>query len=181
MAEKMKGEHFMELDQIIQMLKGKTEVKLVRFISDKGPNSCKACLVHHGKVFRADDPDKPKLPIHPNCRCKFVEIKAPDSKSKTSMQKKSTSSQFLQNLPEATQNALEMKYLPAVTGEVIGGVKAAAIIATEYKIWAGRTRNVVSKSKNLTFEEKLDIYEKIANALAKNDIRTILIIYNKYK
>ena len=165
----------MELDQIIQMLKGKTEVKLVRFISDKGPNSCKACLVHHGKVFRADDPDKPKLPIHPNCRCKFVEIKAPDSKSKTS------SSQFLQNLPEATQNALEMKYLPAVTGEVIGGVKAAAIIATEYKIWAGRTRNVVSKSKNLTFEEKLDIYEKIANALAKNDIRTILIIYNKYK
>lgn len=53
------------------MLKGKTEIKLVKFISDKGPNSCEACLKHHGEIFRLDDPDKPELPIHPNCRCKY--------------------------------------------------------------------------------------------------------------
>ena len=61
----------MELDKIMQMLKGKTEPKLVRFVSDKGANSCKACLEHHGKIFRADAADKPQLPIHPNCRCKY--------------------------------------------------------------------------------------------------------------
>ena len=61
----------MELDQIIQMLKGKTEIKLVKFISDKGPGSCEECLKHHGEVFQLDDPNKPKLPIHPNCRCKY--------------------------------------------------------------------------------------------------------------
>ena len=61
----------MELDQIMKMLKGKIEIKLVKFVSDKGPNSCEECLKHHGKIFQADDPDKPDLPIHPNCRCKY--------------------------------------------------------------------------------------------------------------
>ena len=64
----------MELDQIMQMLKGKTEIKLVEFISDKGPNSCEDCLKHHGKIFCIDDSNKPELPIHPNCRCKYEPI-----------------------------------------------------------------------------------------------------------
>ena len=61
----------MELDQIMKMLKGKIEIKLVKFVSDKGSNSCEECLKHHGEIFQADDPDKPDLPIHPNCRCKY--------------------------------------------------------------------------------------------------------------
>ena len=61
----------MELDQIMKMLKGKIEIKLVKFVSDKGPNSCEDCLKHHGEVFQLDDPEKPELPIHPNCRCKY--------------------------------------------------------------------------------------------------------------
>ena len=64
----------MEIEQIMQMLKGKTEAEFVRFVSDKGPNSCKFCRAHHGKIFRMDDPEKPQLPIHPNCRCKYEEI-----------------------------------------------------------------------------------------------------------
>ena len=61
----------MEFDQIMQMLNGKTEIKLVKFISDKGPNSCEACLKYHGEIFRLDDSNKPELPIHPHCRCKY--------------------------------------------------------------------------------------------------------------
>ena len=69
---KIKEKEFvMELDQIMKMLKGKIEIKLVKFVSDKGPNSCEECLKHHGEIFQADDPDKPDLPIHPNCRCKY--------------------------------------------------------------------------------------------------------------
>ena len=171
----------MRLDQIMQMLKGKTEVKLVKFISDKGPNSCKACSAYHGKVFQADDHKKPKLPIHPNCRCKFEEVKGLDAKTQVSRKDNSKSGQFVRNLPEAVQNALEMKYLATGTGEIIGGVKVASIIATDYGIWAARARNVVLKSKKLNDDEKLEICEKLANALAKKDIRTILIIYEKYK
>ena len=66
----------MDFDKIMSMLKRETEVKLVRFISDKGPNSCKACLEHHGKIFKHDDPNKPLLPIHPNCRCRYEELTA---------------------------------------------------------------------------------------------------------
>ena len=67
----------MKLEQIIQRLKGKAEVKLVEFISDKGPNSCNACRAYHGKVYQLDEPSKPELPIHPNCRCKYVLKNAP--------------------------------------------------------------------------------------------------------
>ena len=66
----------MDFEKIISRLKSETEVKLVRFISDKGPNSCAACLEHHGKIFKQDDPNKPLLPIHPNCRCKYEELTA---------------------------------------------------------------------------------------------------------
>ena len=54
----------MDFDQVMRMLKGKSEVKLVKFVSDKGPNSREKCLAFHGRVFRADDPEKPELPIH---------------------------------------------------------------------------------------------------------------------
>ena len=171
----------MDFDKIMQMLKGKTEPKLVRFISDKGPNSCKACLKHHGKIFRADARDKPKLPIHPNCRCKYEEVKESDAKTQSSGTNNSKIGQFLRNLPEAVQNTLEMKFLAAGTGEIIGTTKAAALMVTEYGIWAAKTQKVVLASQKLNWDEKLDICNKLANALAKNDIRTILIIYKKYK
>ena len=56
------------------MLEKKIDGTLVKFISDKGPNSCEDCLKHHGKIFCIDDSNKPELPIHPNCRCKYEPI-----------------------------------------------------------------------------------------------------------
>ena len=46
---------------------------------------------------------------------------------------------------------------------------------------AARARDAVLKSKTLSLEEQMDIYDKLKKALEKNDIRTILMIYNKYK
>lgn len=74
-----------------------------------------------------------------------------------------------------------MKYLPTGIGEIIGGVKVASIAVTDYGIWAARARNVVLKSKKLNDDERDDIIAKIAEALAKKDIRTILLIHEKYK
>ena len=61
----------MDIDKIVQKLAKKT--KIVKFVSEKGVNSCNICRSYHGKIFTEDDPKKPELPLHPNCRCKFVE------------------------------------------------------------------------------------------------------------
>ena len=74
-----------------------------------------------------------------------------------------------------------MKYLAASTGEIIGTTKAAALMVTEYGMWAARARTVVLASPKLTWSEKMNLCDKLANALAKNDIHTILIIHEKYK
>lgn len=69
----------MNLDYIMQMFKEEEDIEFVRFVSDKGPNSCEACLANHGKIYQTDDLKKPALPIHPNCRCKYVKITAEES------------------------------------------------------------------------------------------------------
>ena len=176
----------MELDQIMQLLKAKTEVKLLRFVSERGPHCCNACLALDGKVFRADDPDIPELPIHPNCRCKLVEQDSREQVNRPTevnllAENQSNGKQVLRNIPEATQTALEMKYMPTGTSEMIGGVKAASILATDYDMWAINARRVVMRSKKLSLEEQVTLYNKIAEARSKKDIRTILKIYNKYK
>ena len=176
----------MELDQIMQLLKAKTEVKLLRFVSERGPNCCSACLALDGKVFQADDPDLPELPIHPNCRCKLVEQDSREQVNRPTevnllAENQSKSKQFVRNIPEATQTALEMKYMPTGTSEMIGGVKAASIIATDYNMWATKASRAVMLSQKLSLKEQVTLYNEIANARSKKDIRTIIKIYNKYK
>ena len=176
----------MELDQIMQLLKAKTEVKQLRFVSERGPNCCSACLALDGKVFQADDPDLPELPIHPNCRCKLVEQDSREQVNRPTevnllAENQSKSKQFVRNIPEATQTALEMKYMPTGTSEMIGGVKVASILATDYDIWATKAARAVMLSQKLSFDEQAALYIEIANARSKKDIRTIIKIYNKYK
>ena len=55
----------MELDQIIQMLKGKTEIKLVKFISDKAPTAAKIASNITEKFFN--------LMIPKNRNCLFIQ------------------------------------------------------------------------------------------------------------
>jgi len=44
--------------------------KQYRFISEMGESTCKVCRSYHGKVFSENK--LPKLPPHPNCRCRAV-------------------------------------------------------------------------------------------------------------
>ena len=64
----------MEIEKITQELKQSETEKYVKFISDKGENSCKTCLQYHGQIFKIDAPQKPKIPLHPNCRCKYENV-----------------------------------------------------------------------------------------------------------
>ena len=184
-------ENVMDLEGLISKISEAAQPEYWRFVAENDGDCCEKCKRFDGKVFSDEDPAKPELPIHPNCRCKFIKQNTPGNnvaptlspmpETKLLAKNNSTNRQRLNNLKDATITALEMKYLPTGIGEMIGGVKVASIAVTDYGIWAGRARNVVSKSKKLNDDEKLNIYGKLANALAKKDIRTILLIHEKYK
>ena len=184
----------MDLNELTQKLSDALLPKYWYFVAEKDGDCCEKCRRFDGKVFSDEDPAKPELPIHPNCRCKLVKQKTPGKNiasvlsdtpdtpdTKLLAESRSTNRQKLSHWRDAALTALEMKYLPTGIGEMIGGIKVASIAVTDYGIWAARARNVVSKSKKLNDDERLNIYEKLAEALAKKDIRTILIIYKKYK
>ena len=65
----------MELDNIVGCLKQITAPHLLRFVSEKGENSCEKCKKYHNLIFEENDKNIPKIPIHPNCRCKFEHVK----------------------------------------------------------------------------------------------------------
>ncbi len=98
----------MGVDQVMQMLNGKTEIKLVKFISDKGPNSCKECLKHHSEIFRLDDPNKPVLPIHPNCRCKYELIDTSNKNTAMLIGHRQIVENIVQNSDVAKNDAIEI-------------------------------------------------------------------------
>ena len=98
----------MGLNQIIQMLNEDTDVVLVKFISDKGSNSCEDCLKHHEEIFRLDDPDKPKLPIHPNCRCKYELINNSNKNTAMLIEHKQIVKNIVQNSDATENDASEM-------------------------------------------------------------------------
>jgi Tlde1 domain len=69
----------------------KQSVSWVMYVADKGKNSCPVCLANHGKKFSTKDPKLPQLPIHPNCRCKYIQVATPQdayNKVQKQLQKK---------------------------------------------------------------------------------------------
>ena len=61
----------MNIEELVEYINRITPSRLVRFVSEQSENSCRDCLKHHNQIFEENDKDRPKLPIHPNCRCKY--------------------------------------------------------------------------------------------------------------
>lgn len=47
-------------------------VQKVEWLATLEQNTCEICAKLDGKVFDLDDPKKPKIPRHPNCRCDLI-------------------------------------------------------------------------------------------------------------
>ena len=58
-------------DNIMAMLNEKSQPEYYRFVAEDDEKCCDDCKEHNNKIFQENDPDIPKLPIHPNCRCKY--------------------------------------------------------------------------------------------------------------
>ena len=64
----------MEFEDINRALAEITEYKMkkyLRFISEQSQNTCEECKKYDKMVFDENDPSKPEIPIHPNCKCHY--------------------------------------------------------------------------------------------------------------
>lgn len=60
-------------DKALETARIASEVKRVRWVSEKDNRVCKRCIALNGRVFLINKvPDKP----HPNCRCRIVRVKS---------------------------------------------------------------------------------------------------------
>lgn len=173
----------MDVDKTVRALEKSGQTKYVKFVSEKSSNRCPKCQQYDGKIYAEDDPRKPPLPLHPNCRCKYVSHSSQNTNEKSSSWSKAISKikNLFSNAPDATKTTLEMKYLPTGVGELIGGVQIASITVTDYGIWAERAKTVVSKYCEKSNTDPLEILLEIKEHLAKGRIRDILIIHNRYQ
>ena len=67
----------MDIFSIMSYLDAAFRENFVIFTSEHGSISCAECLQYNGKIFDIEDPALPQLPIHPNCRCKYVSLSNP--------------------------------------------------------------------------------------------------------
>ncbi len=145
----------------------------VVFISENKDNSCSKCKMYNGRIYEENDSRKPRLPIHPNCRCSYRRYSG-------NLHDRNALISFFKNLPEATQIVLETKYLPFGTGELIGAVKAVSMIYTEKGLWLARARAAVRTSPKARYK-MTEILLELEDANSQNDLKKIIRIYNKYK
>ena len=69
----------MRIDDITETLSARTQQKYWHFIAENDGKCCEKCRRFSGRIFSDDDPAKPELPLHPNCRCTFKEASPEDS------------------------------------------------------------------------------------------------------
>ena len=71
----------MSNDKIMTMLQEKSQPEYYRFVAEDDEKCCDDCKEHNDKIFQENDPDIPKLPIHPNCRCKLVKLEVEETEN----------------------------------------------------------------------------------------------------
>ena len=145
----------------------------VVFICKDSDNSCSKCKMYNGRIYEENDSRKPRLPIHPNCRCSYRRYSG-------NLHDRNALISFFKNLPEATLIVLETKYLPSGTGELIGAVKTVSMIYTEKGLWLARARAAVRTSPKARYK-MTEILLELEDANSQNDLKNIIRIYNKYK
>ena len=97
----------MDIDQIISSLSEASKTKYVKFITDKGRNSCETCLQYNNQIFAEDDSLKPELPIHPNCRCRYETVTNP-TVEKIKARLLQMANQLLEYAKQARDKALQL-------------------------------------------------------------------------
>ena len=67
-------------DSMLKAYKESGIVKEVMWLATLEQNTCSECAALDGNRYRLDDPNKPKIPKHPNCRCAYSPVPFDDYK-----------------------------------------------------------------------------------------------------
>ena len=116
----------MDIVRLIDLIDDSSKKGMVRFVSESGPHTCAECSDNDGKIFHIDDPDLPKLPLHPNCRCKYVSADDPQRDVTAHVEEHGITANLvmLHDLPEAEAAALAKQITAArAENEIIGRQK----------------------------------------------------------
>jgi len=63
----------MDFDELFSAVSLASHGQCWKFVAEKDGKCCQVCRSYHQRVFFDTDPAMPLLPLHPNCRCKYVE------------------------------------------------------------------------------------------------------------
>lgn len=64
----------MNVERIVSALKANQSKHYFKYVLDGKTKNCANCLRLDGEIFAEDDGNKPILPLHPNCDCRYVEV-----------------------------------------------------------------------------------------------------------
>ncbi|MCQ2377945.1 MAG: DNA/RNA non-specific endonuclease [Victivallaceae bacterium] len=67
----------MTIDELTRKISELPPEKYWRFIAETDTECCAQCHSYSGRIF--SDNEKPKLPLHPNCRCRLMEVDSPET------------------------------------------------------------------------------------------------------
>ena len=71
----------MNIDEIVSRISETSSPQYWRFVSEKSSSTCTQCSNFDGKIFSSEDPAKPVLPLHPNCRCRYTQATAEEAEN----------------------------------------------------------------------------------------------------
>ncbi|MGE4563912.1 MAG: hypothetical protein AB7F32_03500 [Victivallaceae bacterium] len=67
----------MDMMRIMSALETSIKPRFYKYVSESTNGTCDACLKHGGEIFTEYD-KMPELPLHPNCRCHYIEVSVDD-------------------------------------------------------------------------------------------------------
>lgn len=125
----------MDIVRLTQLIDDSSKKEMVRFVSESGPHTCAECSDNDGKLFHIDDPDLPQLPMHPNCRCKYVSADDPQQDVTAQVEEHGIIADLvnLHDLPEVEASALAKQITAArAENEIIGRQKLFLLFNGRY-------------------------------------------------
>lgn len=144
----------MDIQYVITALKERFQEKKVRFVVEQDSRNCEKCLQYNGKIYKESDPDKPILPIHPNCRCTYEEVSNPDMVrnrlSKVESQVREYARIIVDNASELCSEAEYLfqeaaKYDDKINAAIFSAKVSTLGIAMQYSIWGMEKMDIVIK------------------------------------
>ena len=158
----------MDIAQLTNLINDSSKKGMVKFVSESGPHTCAECSDYDGMLFYIDAPDLPQLPLHPNCRCKYVSVDDPQRDVTAQVEEHGITAKLvaLHDLPEAEASALAKQISVArAENEIIGRQKLFLLFNGRYLLSSDGKLLLPAVSGKSTATEEKDLSKDILGSV----------------